>query len=80
MGYVIVAIIVYLLSTYKVYKFIQIAHSIGGRWHGLNTGLYDLFMTVMPGLNTMFAIITFFTRVKEYEEQFTANKLFNIKK
>jgi hypothetical protein len=53
----LILIIIYIVSVYGSYKFIQIAHSKGGIWEVLNPNLLDIFMTIMPFFNTGFSIM-----------------------
>lgn len=53
----IIIIAVYVLSVAGAYKFIQKAHSRGGRWSALVPDLSDVVVTFCPMLNTATAIM-----------------------
>lgn len=54
---ILVVILVYAISVYASYKFIQASHSKDGRWSNLKPDGSDLFVTITPILNTFFFII-----------------------
>lgn len=53
----IIAIAVYLLSVWLVWRYMRISHSKGGRWEELNIGVMDLTMVFIPLLNTIFIFL-----------------------
>jgi hypothetical protein len=76
----IIAIAVYLLSVWLVWLYIKIAYSEDGRFHGLDTEMVDIVITVFPILNTYFAILVFiFLPPKEIKNR-NFNNLFKVKK
>jgi hypothetical protein len=50
---IILAILIYLISFYGVWKFSQKFFSIGGRWEGSSPQIIDLFVTFFPIINTI---------------------------
>jgi hypothetical protein len=69
-------IIIYIISIYGSYKFIQIAHSKNGTWDGLNPNILDLFMTFIPIFNIIFSIMYLFGLC--YEEGHIKRKRINL--
>lgn len=81
----ILAIIIYLVSCYAMYKFIQIAYSKEGRWSNIGPDGSDLIFCFMPLLNTATAIISwiFFNPRRQKEtvkKEINLIKFFRIKK
>lgn len=70
----IILIILYLVSAFIVWRFISIQHSKGGFYEHQDTGFGDLVFTIVPGLNTIAAILI----VAMTDANF--NKFFNVKK
>ena len=57
----IILLIIYLISVYMVYKWIQKAHyDPNGKWLYCKPNNEDLFFTFCPFLNTIVMIINFF--------------------
>jgi len=72
---------VYIISFLAAYKYMQIAHGENGRWGGLSTGVEEMAITLLPLVNTLFAIIGW-VRFYPYKRGKTNNfnKFFKIKK
>jgi hypothetical protein len=51
------SILVYAISFYGAYKYIQVSHSKGDIWYNLTPEGMDYCMVFIPILNTFFAII-----------------------
>jgi hypothetical protein len=80
---------VYMLSVLSVWNYIRIAHSNGGVWSYTSPELPDLFLTITPIMNTIFAILLWThhpnkaRRNEQIERRAKINflsRLFNIKK
>lgn len=78
----IIAITVYLLSVWLVWRYMRIAHSKGGRWEELNIGVIDLMMVFIPLLNTLFMLVFYlFVSPKEKtNRKINFNNFFKVKK
>ena len=53
----IALIAIYLVSVIASWKHTHIAHSKGGRWDSLEPSFFDVFMTFMPVINTLSALV-----------------------
>jgi hypothetical protein len=49
----LLVLIVYVVSCYGSYKYIQIAHSKDGRWSNLSTDAEDVIFVFLPIVNTL---------------------------
>ena len=79
---ILIMIVVYGISAFMVYKYMQIAHSKGGIWSSSETGGGELFITFCPILNTLFMIswlVNWPFRNKRYSPFSNCNKFFKIK-
>lgn len=52
-----VAIIIYLVSAVLVWWYVKISHSIGGRYRGIIPDSFDVWLTLLPLLNTIAALM-----------------------
>jgi hypothetical protein len=64
---IIVLLIIYAVSVYGSYKYMQIAHSKNGIWGRLEPDFSCLFMTVMPIFNSVFSILYLFGDCYRYK-------------
>jgi len=75
----IIAIAVYLVSVYFVWRYMRIAHSKGGIWYNLDIDAGTIFWTVAPVFNTIAVFLAYvFFPPKERKRNY--NKFFKIKK
>ena len=76
---ILIPILIYAISTFGIWKFIQIAHSPGGRWSNTSPGNEDLFMTFFPVINTISCFWFIFSGARRKDPDHY-NKFFKIKK
>lgn len=79
---VIIFLVIYLLSAFGYYKFIQLAHyHPKGRWPSIKPNKGDIFITFFPGLNTVFCLNGFvFESWKKEEYRDKTTNFFKPKK
>jgi hypothetical protein len=53
----LIMIVIYVTSVYGTYKFCQTSYSKNGQWSSINPDLLDLFMTLMPVINTILSFM-----------------------
>lgn len=58
--YYIIAFLVYTFSFYIAWRFVHIAYSNVGRWSNIKPDSTDFGFTIIPFLNTIFALISIF--------------------
>jgi heme/copper-type cytochrome/quinol oxidase subunit 2 len=78
----IIAITVYLLSIWLVWRYMRIAHSKGGRWGYSNTGVIELVFVFIPVVNTIMGTLLYLT-ISPKEKNNRAknfNNFFKVKK
>jgi len=74
---IVVFVVVYLLSAFAMYKWVQIAYSEQGRCKHKQADTGDVIATFAPVLNTFFAVLGW-SLVYPYADQ-NCNRFFNIK-
>lgn len=78
---IIILLIIYILSFARVYFWFRNAYNKGGVFEGLNIGILEIVISIVPLLNTMAAIIfTCFTISGKEKDVFNASSFFGIKK
>lgn len=75
----IIFLLIYCLSTYGTYKYIQTSHSKNGEFAILDTEFSDVFFTFAPFINIAPAIAYYF-KICSKEEKRNYNKFFKIEK
>lgn len=72
-------ITVYIVSAFLMWRYIRIAHSKGGRWENIKTGLEDLFAVFTPFINSIFIISFIFNSpIKKIKTKKDYSKFFAI--
>lgn len=72
MTFLIIAIVVYLVSTFLMWKYYSIAYSENGVWQGIKPDVSDIFITFCPVMNTLASLMTWsteFPRKKSKKEK-----------
>jgi hypothetical protein len=80
MIWIIIGIVIYLLSTFGMWKYVNLLYSKKGKWCRDEPDFVDIFLTVVPVVNTasLFNWFTFYPLVEE-KKPFNYNKFFKIK-
>jgi hypothetical protein len=76
----IIAITVYLLSVWLVWRYMRIAHSKGGRWEILDIKLDCIFWVIMPIANTLLVFMGYLFFPPKNNKNRNFNNLFKVKK
>lgn len=74
----VVFICVYILSFFGAKEFFRLAHSKGGKWYGVKPDRSDVFMTVCPIFNSIWAIDYLSKNYLEYKQPRDCSKFFKI--
>jgi hypothetical protein len=76
----IIAIAVYLLSVWLVWRYMRIAHSKGGNWENLDIKLDCIFWVIMPIANTLLVFMGYLFFPPKNNKNRNFNNLFKVKK
>lgn len=76
---ILIPILIYTLSAFGMWKFLQIAYSTGGRWSNIEPTSADVFVTFCPVLNTVGCFWFMFSGARR-KDPTHYNKFFKIKK
>ncbi len=75
-----IAVVIYLLSVWGMYKTVQRMHSKGGVFSSLDADFLDIIYCFTPALNTVALIAWYLIYGKKPKFIKSTNKFFNIKK
>ncbi len=78
--YLVIGIIVYLLSAFGWWKYVQISHSKGGRWQSQTPGGVEIIVTFLPMFNTIWAIMAWISDSPKKVGNSPASTFFSVKK
>lgn len=78
---IIIAVAIYLMSFYTFYRGYKITYSKNGRWSNLKPTNVDMFLTLIPLVNTVGSIMLWlmYPPRGDYDDKW-GSKFFNIKK
>ena len=60
LAFIIAVVLVYLISTYSVYKYTQTSYSVGGIYDLLYPNIIDVLFMIIPVANTVTMIVNWF--------------------
>lgn len=66
----LICAVVYVCSIFGAYRFIQRAHSKGGLYEYDHTGIVDIILIFLPGINTTFSIMPTQKIKRKYDKFF----------
>lgn len=80
MIFIIISVLVYVLSVFGSYKYIQVSYSQGGQWSNIHPDLGDVFVTFCPFVNSVIALGWIDGRPERNKRKRNLNGFYKVKK